>query len=196
MKIPELLEHAETVHRDSDDPKRDSSEVVESAVLLSDRILELERRLEIWEEMMGTNADSSTLATSLALDKSRSLPPTEINNYAGFDPSTTMCVYFCARLLLGRMDRRKDQAPKEKITQWAVSTCQIAQENVPHVRDLFSAVAYLFTLRAAFYTLPPASNGRKWIEGIFDAIARRFGLPLARSIITDLPGPQGPIVQV
>ena len=145
---------------------------------------------------MGVNADSSTLATTLALDKPRNLSLDEVNSYAGFDPSTTMCVYLTARLLLGRMDRRVDHAPKEKVTQWAVSICQIAQENVPHVRDLFSAVAYLFTLRTAFYTLPPASNGRKWIEGIFDAIAKRFGLPLARSIITDLPGPQGPIVPV
>ena len=86
-------------------------------------------------------------------------------------------------------------ATPAQVLRWAVSICHVARDRAPHVRDAVTAVVYLFTLRVAYFSFPELSNGRKWIEGLFDSVAARFGLPLARSILTHLPGPEGPALQ-
>ena len=82
-----------------------------------------------------------------------------------------------------------------QVLRWAVSICHVAADRAPHVKDAITAVVYLFTLRVAYFSFPELSNGRKWVEGLFDNVAQRFGLPLARSILTHLPGPEGPALQ-
>ena len=86
-------------------------------------------------------------------------------------------------------------ASAAQVLRWAVSICSVAADRAPHVRDAVTAVVYLFALRVAYLSFPPLSNGCKWVEGLFDRVALRFGLPLARSILAHLPGPDAPALQ-
>ena len=86
-------------------------------------------------------------------------------------------------------------ASPDQVLRWAVAICHVAADRAGHVREAVTAVVYLFALRVAYFSFPELSNGRKWVEGLFDRVAVRFGMPLARSILTHLPGPDGPALQ-
>ena len=95
----------------------------------------------------------------------------------------------------GSADSPPPPASPDQVLRWAVAICHVAADRAGSVREAVTAVVYLFALRVAYFSFPELSNGRKWVEGLFDRIAVRFGMPLARSILTHLPGPDGPALQ-
>ena len=192
--IPAVLEQAQVLHSSMDSPSFDPSSHPNYSTQLYERITATEARLSDWEQNVANRiVESPTDSTGERIHPSRMA---KFAPYTGptFDAPTTLCVFYSARLLLSRVDDRGRRASHDQLIQWAMAICQIAQDQVPHTRDVISAVFYLFTLRIAYHTLPEQSNGRRWIEGIFDNIATRFSMPLARSLLTHLPGPQGALL--
>ncbi len=191
--IPAVLEQAEGIRAQTGSPLYDGSISPASTAQLADRIERIEGDLAQWEQSMVQSDAGAAPSAGFAASGTPSSPlepagPT-------FEPSTILCIYHAARLLLARADRRDGRPSHGQLRQWAVSICHTAAQQIPNVRDIVTAVVYLFTLRVAYFTLPERSNGRKWIEGLFAALSARFGLPLAHSILIHLPGPEGPALR-